>query len=157
WAASIMRSKWITTPGRWRYRVNHAEPGPAARASRGLCQPILLFLLSAKLPETHADTEELDFNFEAGNGRARPTPTTGRARPQTSGREPGLTGRNGGRPAAPASAFFPYKVGEGFDNGRLQQCKDHAMPGTLRIEVLENERSVYTHSFTGTVELGRQS
>jgi adenylate cyclase len=31
------------------------------------------------------------------------------------------------------------------------------MAGTLRIEVLENERSVYTHSFTGTVELGRQS
>jgi adenylate cyclase len=31
------------------------------------------------------------------------------------------------------------------------------MPGTLRIEVLENERSLYVHSFTGIVELGRQS
>jgi adenylate cyclase len=31
------------------------------------------------------------------------------------------------------------------------------MAGTLRIEVLETDRSVYTHSFTGTIELGRQS
>jgi adenylate cyclase len=31
------------------------------------------------------------------------------------------------------------------------------MPGTIRVEVLESERSVYAHSFTGTVELGRQS
>jgi adenylate cyclase len=31
------------------------------------------------------------------------------------------------------------------------------MAGTLRIEVLENERSVYAHSFSGVVELGRQS
>lgn len=31
------------------------------------------------------------------------------------------------------------------------------MAGTLRIEVLESDRSVYVHSFNGTVELGRQS
>src|SRR5262245_39625057 len=31
------------------------------------------------------------------------------------------------------------------------------MPGTLRIEVLENDKSLYSHSFTGAVELGRQS
>jgi adenylate cyclase len=31
------------------------------------------------------------------------------------------------------------------------------MAGTLRIEVLDNERSVYAHSFSGAVELGRQS
>jgi adenylate cyclase len=31
------------------------------------------------------------------------------------------------------------------------------MAGTLRVEVLDGERSVYEHSFSGTVELGRQS
>jgi hypothetical protein len=30
------------------------------------------------------------------------------------------------------------------------------MAGTLRVEVLENDQSVYMHSFTGVVELGRQ-
>ncbi|MGH9676250.1 MAG: hypothetical protein ACRD36_04040, partial [Candidatus Acidiferrum sp.] len=31
------------------------------------------------------------------------------------------------------------------------------MSETLRVEVLENERVVYTHAFSGAVELGRQS
>ncbi len=31
------------------------------------------------------------------------------------------------------------------------------MAGTLRVEVFDNDRSVYAHAFTGAVELGRQS
>jgi adenylate cyclase len=67
------------------------------------------------------------------------------------------TERDRDRRTAPAPPLFPYKEGDDLGNVRLLLCKDHAMAGTLRIEVLENERSVYTHSFTGTVELGRQS